>query len=257
MEQEFAGRVAWVTGAAGALGAAVARALLASGATAVLSGRTADALAAARDALAPDLKGRAHVAPMDLTRQSEVEAVARGIEEAHGRVDFLVNCTAVPTFGDFLDLSDAAWEGVLDAKLMGYIRTMRCVLPGMARRGFGGIVNLSGRGGRQPTPAHLPGACANAAVNVLTKGLADIYGRHGIRINAVAPGPIESPRFAEIAARNDEVSAGAGQKSASVPLGRLGRPEDVANAVLFLLSERSGFTTGVSLQVDGGGMATV
>jgi NAD(P)-dependent dehydrogenase (short-subunit alcohol dehydrogenase family) len=127
----------------------------------------------------------------------------------------------------------------------------------MIERRFGRIVNLSGRGGRQPTPAHLPGCSANAAVNLLTKGLANTYGKHNIRINAVAPGPIETPRFAQIAASNAALDKAGAAATTNLPLGRLGHPEDVAKAVLFLLSDDSDYTTGTVIQVDGGGTGTV
>jgi NAD(P)-dependent dehydrogenase (short-subunit alcohol dehydrogenase family) len=132
---------------------------------------------------------------------------------------------------------------------------MRAVIPSMLEHGGGDIVNVSGRGGRQPTAAHLPGGCANAAVTLLTKGLADIYGARGIRINTLSPGPIDTPRHHGIAASNEKVGA-AGAKRLP-PAGRLGRPEDIADAVLFLVSPQASFITGINLPVDGGGTATV
>ena len=103
---------------------------------------------------------------------------------------------------------------------------MRAVIPYMLKQGGGAIVNVSGRGGRQPTPAHLPGSCANIAVNTLTKGLADIYGPRNIRINAVAPGPIDTARHHAIAQSNTDLKKADAKRNP--PLGRLGRPEEVA-----------------------------
>jgi len=172
-----------------------------------------------------------------------------------------VNCTALPIFGAFLELDDADWEQVLQVKYLGYVRTLRAALPAMVQQNFGRIVNVSGRGGRQPTPAHLPGSSVNAAVNLLTKGLADIYGKHNIRINAVAPGPIDTPRYTAIANENAALArqgqSGPRSAAATTPVPRLGTPRDVADAVAFLVSERSGYTTGSILAVDGGGTATV
>ena len=165
----------------------------------------------------------------------------------------------MPIFGAFETLDDAQWLAVLDAKLLGYMRTMRAVLPGMAAQHYGRIVNISGRGGRQPSAMHLPGGCANAAVNLLSKGLADLYAGDNIRINVVAPGPIRSDRLERLIAasgRGNEAE-GPGRLRVDTPIPRQGNPEDVADAVAFLVSDRAAYTTGAVLPVDGGGLATV
>jgi 3-oxoacyl-[acyl-carrier protein] reductase len=261
MNDEFSGRVAWVTGAGGALGAAIARTLAVQGATTCLSGRNRETLDAVAAEIHRDAGDRAQVLPMDMASRDAVDRTAAAILERHGQIDFLVNCTALPIFGSFLELTDDDWERVLQAKLFGYVRTIRAALPSMVARRYGRIVNVSGRGGRQPTPAHLPGCAANAAVNNLTKGIADIHGKDNIRVNAVAPGPIETPRLTTIASSN-EALAKQGQVAGRpfnmpTPLGRLGAPQEIADAVAFLVSERSAFVTGTILAVDGGGTAAL
>ncbi|GAA4322427.1 SDR family oxidoreductase [Pigmentiphaga soli] len=244
--------VAWVVGGSGSLGRAVADALAAAGARVVVSSRHAGNRWAAREGQG----AWPHSAlELDLSAGARVNRAAREIEERCGRIDLLVNCSAAPIFGDFLALTDEQWDAVLQAKLLGYMRTMRAVLPGMAERRAGAIVNISGRGGRQPTPAHLPGSCANAAVNVLTKGLADAYAPYGIRINAIAPGPIDTPRHHEIADSNAQLKSAASRRLP--PVGRLGAPQDIADAVLFLAGPSAAFISGITLPVDGGGTATV
>lgn len=253
--RELDNKIAWVIGARGSLGSAIARTLALAGAQVVMSSRSArDLKSTAKDieSVAPK---RTRVASLDLQSRASVDRVAKGIVRDHGRIDVLVNCTAAPIFGDFLTLSDEQWDTVLQSKLYGYMRSMRAVIPYMLEQGGGAIVNVSGRGGRQPTPAHLPGSCANIAVNTLTKGLADIYGSRNIRINAVAPGPIDTARHHAIAASNEKLKKADAKKNP--PLGRLGRAEEVAEAVLFLASSRASYTTGVTLQVDGGGTATI
>ncbi len=230
-------RVVWVIGASGAIGNAIARLSAAAGAIVVASGRSADKLAALASHIQAD-GGRVHPRVVDVCRRADVDTTAEEIVARHGRIDGLVNSTSLSIFGDFLELSDEQWHQVLDTKLLGYVRSMRAVLPHMIRQSNGAIVNISGRGGRQPTPAHLPGGSANAGVNLISKGIADTYQKHGIRVNTVAPGPIQSDRFEKIRASNERVTGGA--------LPRVSR-----------LSDRARHITGAVVPVDGGGTATV
>jgi NAD(P)-dependent dehydrogenase (short-subunit alcohol dehydrogenase family) len=122
----------------------------------------------------------------------------------------------------------------------------------MLARKAGTIINVSGRGGHQPmSPSHLPGSCANAMVNLLTRGLANLYGQEGIRVTAVAPGPIRSARMDQIAAANAQVGGQAAAPS------RVGTPEDVAAVVRFLASDDARHLNGTVLQVDGGATTTL
>lgn len=248
--------VAWVVGATGTIGRAIAEALVRSEVRVIASARNAEKLSVLQRNLESASLALTATAPVDLTSRAAVDAAADFIVSREGRIDILVNCAAAGVFGDFLELDDDDWNSVLQTKLMGYLRTMRAVIPHMVRQKAGAIVNISGRGGRQPTPAHLPGCCANISVNLLTKGLADIYGKDGVRINAVAPGPIASPRHSAIDEQNLSVSSGK-TKGRLPPLQRLGAPEEIADAVLFLVSNRASFVTGTTIAVDGGSTATI
>jgi NAD(P)-dependent dehydrogenase (short-subunit alcohol dehydrogenase family) len=259
MDLDLGGRVAWVTGAAGTIGRAIALALARHGVHTVLTSRTEAKLAA----LAEQIRGEGLPVPLalptDLTRRAAVEAAVDRIIRERGRVDILVNSTTVPVFGDFLTLADDEWERVVQTKYLGYIRTIRAVLPHMIRQKDGRIVNVSGGGGKTPSPEHLPGGGMNAAVNHLTKGLATIYAPHNVRVNVVAPGPIASDRLDTIVqVREANVDATrAGRSLTATPLGRIGQPEEVADAVLYLVSDRASFVTGILLSVDGGRMPTI
>ena len=261
MDYGLGGKVAWVTGAGGALGAAIACALAAEGCVLALTGRRREGLEKTAAAIAKAGGTAAQIIVADLSKRDQVDAAAADVLKRNGRIDILVNSVALSTFGDFLELTDEDWETVIQAKFMGYMRTQRAVLPTMVAQSFGRIVNIGGRGGRQPSPAHLPGSSVNAAVHVLTKGLSDIYAKHNIRINSVAPGPIDSVRLQKIAASNEAVTTQGGgvaaPKPTAVPMGRLGTPEELADAVVFLVSERSGYITGTLQAVDGGGTVSI
>ncbi|HLE42773.1 MAG TPA: SDR family oxidoreductase [Methylomirabilota bacterium] len=252
MDLKLDGKVAWITGAGGAIGRAIAVALAAQGVQTVLTSRGEAALRATAEAVAK-AGGRSPVLrTADVTRADQVDGTADAIVRDLGRIDILVNSTTAPVFGDFLALTDEAWEAAIQTKWLGYVRTLRAVLPHMLRQRDGRIVNVSGGGGRTPTPTHLPGGGVNAAVNHLTKGLAGIYARHNIRINAVAPGPIESERLARIARVQAESAEPRTVPITATPMGRAGEPREVADAVVYLVSDRSTFVTGIVLPVDGG-----
>ena len=234
------GQCAWVLGASGAIGSAVAELLALQGVTVWLSGRDREKLDALQDRIA-QAGGQARVRILDATCADEVIHAAREIVRQSGKINILINSTASSTFGEFLDLMDDDWERTFQNKLMVYVRSMRAVLPTMIKAGGGVIINISGKAGKLPSPAHLPGGCMNAAVNLLTKGISDRYKDQGIRANTIAPGPIASDRFDALA-----------EKLVSSPsanplfMSTKGTPEDVAQHL-----------NGIVLPLDGGATPTV
>ncbi|MGE0153698.1 MAG: SDR family NAD(P)-dependent oxidoreductase [Reyranellaceae bacterium] len=252
MQDELKGRVAWVVGAGGTLGRQISADLAAAGARVYASSRDEGKL----QAMARETAGLTPL-PMDITERRSVDAAAARIVAESGRIDILVNSTSLSLFGDFLTLDDEIWVKVLQTKQIGYMRTVRAALPHMLQRKRGVVVNVTGKGGRAPRDVHLPGCSANAALNLLTRGLAMTYGKDGVRFVAVSPGVIDSPRLAAIrrstSERNSFDQAGADKAIAgSNYLGRLGTAQEVSNAVLFAASDRAGFTTGTVIEVDGG-----
>ena len=238
---QFNDRVFWVTGAFGALGAAVVRRLASGGAHVVACSRNIDA---------PLFVDLPRVVPLsvDVSDDRRVRDAFARIDERFGRLDGLVLSTNVGAFGDFLDLNDDDWQRVIDAKLLGSVRPIRAALPRFIAQGKGAIVAISGRGGIAPPPNHFPGSSVNAALDLLVQGLGRKYGPHGVRVNAVAPGPIESPRFASMATGQADA-----EFARLTALDGPGTPDDVAAAVTYLLSDDARFVTGPRLYVDGGG----
>jgi len=240
-----------VLGASGAIGAAVAALLAEHGATVWLSGRDKTKLDALQDKIA-QAGGQARVRVVDASNTDEVTHAAREIFRQSGKLNILVNSTASSTFGEFLDLTDADWEQTFQNKLMVYVRSMRAVLPRMIQAGGGVIINISGKAGKLPSPAHLPGGSMNAAVNLLTKGIADRYKDQGIRANTIAPGPIASARFDALAAK-----LATSPSANPIFMSRQGTPEDVAQAVVWLASPLASHLNGIVLPLDGGATPTV
>jgi 3-oxoacyl-[acyl-carrier protein] reductase len=260
MSQEFDGKVAWVVGASGGLGSAIAQRFLQAGAKVALSGRDVRKLkSAAGDYASTD---KALLLPIDITKSSEVDAALTEIVARFGTIHVLVNTTSVSTFGDFLNLDDAAWCQVYEAKLFAYARTMRAVLPHMLGHQRGVIVNVSGNGGKFPNfPSHIAGSSGNAAVNLMTKAVGDLYASKGIRANCIAPGAIRSPRLQSITKADDALESRAGGKSSLETQNAKARPPgdpiDIANAALFLASDNAKHINGIVLTVDGGATPTI
>lgn len=231
-------KVYWVTGASGALGGGIAHALAGTGAVVVASSRKAVSDLALRDGL--------YWLGVDVTDDADVRRAAQVILERFGRIDGLVTSTNLPVFGEFDELTDEDWLTVINVKLLGSLRPLRAIAPAMEARGEGAVVLISGTGrGTPPSLKHLPGASMNAALNFLVPGLASRFGPKGIRVNAVAPGPIQSPRHD----RMKQIGSGGG----GIKLPIAGTPEDVAQAALYLLSPQARFITGITVPVDGGG----
>ena len=247
MDMELTDKVAWVTGATGAIGREIALGFAREGAKVAVSARSEDALAA----LVGEIDaggGTAMAAVLDVTNPDAVKAAAAAVISEMGRIDVLATTVAVPAFGPFLEINGDVFRQALEVKYLGYINCFQAVLPHMAERASGAIVAITGTGGKQPINIHLPGGSVNAALNLLLKGLANEYGPKNIRVNAASPGPIMSERQQQM------IDAGMGNPAKGVPLGRLGEAAEVADAVLFLASERAAYITGQVLSLDGGGI---
>ncbi len=236
------GKTALVTGASGGLGDAIARILHAQGARVALSGTRTDAL----DALAAELGEGAHACPADLRDPAAADALVAAAEAACGPVDILVNNAGLTRDMLALRMKDADWQLVLDVDLSAPFRLARAALRGMVRRRGGRIIGIGSIVGHTGNPGQANYAAAKAGLAGMTKALAQEVGSRGVTVNLVAPGFIETPMTDALSAEQRAKLTGA------IPLGRMGRPADVAAAVLYLASEEAAWVTGATLHVNGG-----
>lgn len=257
MDSGLSGKVALVTGASQGIGKAVALGLARERVQVTICSRRHSVLAETARQIESATGSRVVPIVADLTSPEDIKGLVFQIIKRFGTIHILVNCAASPIFGSFLDLPDEAWKSVVETKYMGYVRCLREVIPYMVTQRYGRIVNISGTGGIEPNPLHLLGGSVNAAIELVTKGLAREMGKHNIRINAIAPGAVATERFTRLMEtialeKHADLETTLRERVVEVPLGRLAEPNDIADAVVFLVSDRSSFITGVCLRVDGG-----
>jgi len=257
MDLGLRGKTALVTGGSKGIGRAVARTLAAEGARVLICSRDADALKDAAADIERATGGHVETLAGDLSRHDEVKRVAAGAVARLGRLDILVNNAGAIKGGDFLTTPDEEWLGGWSLKLLGYIRMAREVLPHMQRQGSGRIVNVVGAAARNPAVTYMMGGTANAALINFTKALSDLAARSGVLVTGVSPGPVKTERWDSLMAQqakaaNQDVADYVKERGQELPLGRIALPEEVADVVCFLASERASYLTGITITIDGG-----
>ncbi|MGE3334477.1 MAG: 3-oxoacyl-[acyl-carrier-protein] reductase [Rhodospirillaceae bacterium] len=240
---DLTGKTALVTGASGAIGGAIARALHAQGASVALHGSRKEAL----DALAAELGSRTYVLVANLAGGAEViEKMIPEAEAALGQVDILVNNAGVTKDGLILRMKDEDFWSVMDINLGVAFRLSRAAVKGMMKRRFGRIINISSVVGATGNPGQTNYVASKAGLIGLTKSLAQEVGSRGITVNAVAPGVVASAMVDKL---NDEQK---NRMLQNVPVGRIGEGADIAAAVVYLASTEASYVTGQTLHVNGG-----
>ncbi len=252
MKLDLDGKVVLVTGGSKGIGLSCARAFLAEGAKVAIASRSRENLERASASSGATLWVAA-----DLTRTEAARDMVREVVDKLGAIDILVNSAGAAKRYLPDDLDAGAWHAAMDAKYFTYIHAMDAVLPDMASRSQGCVVNIIGMGGKVANPIHLPGGAANSALMLATVGLSQVYAPKGIRINAVNPGATLTDRVKEAlrleaSARKmteDEVLA---HGQARVPLRRYASADEIASVVVFLASDRASYVTGAIVPMDGG-----
>lgn len=240
-------RIALVTGAGAGIGRGIAMLFAAEGAHVYVS--DIDAPAGDQTAAAIHAAGGAATAvPCDVAKGQDVSALLRTIETAHGRVDAVVNNAGLNVRGDFRHMSDADWTRIREVNLDGVVRIARDAFPLMRASGDASLVNLASIMGHRGLRQLAGYSATKGAVSALTRALAVEYAPFGIRVNALAPGFIETA-LTERVLRNPMINKALLEQT---PLRRFGNAQDVAAAALFFASPESGFITGAELAVDGG-----
>jgi 3-oxoacyl-[acyl-carrier protein] reductase len=239
---DLSGKTALITGASGGIGAAIAKALHAAGATIAISGTRVEKL----EELKAQIGANVHVLPCNLSNAEDVEKLIPAAEAALGGLDILVNNAGITKDGLAMRMKDEDWQSVIDVNLTSNFRLCRAAMRGMMKKRSGRIINITSIVGVTGNPGQANYVASKAGVIGLTKSLAQELATRGVTVNCIAPGFIATPMTDVL---NDT------QKTAiltRIPAGRMGGPEDIAAAVLYLASNEAGYVTGQTLHVNGG-----
>jgi NAD(P)-dependent dehydrogenase (short-subunit alcohol dehydrogenase family) len=258
MNLDLAQRHVLITGGSKGIGLACAEEFLKEGATVTLISRqSANLQAAVHKLLALGYPERSiYTQVADLSKPDEALKALDDAESAAGPVDILVNSAGAAKRTPAAELNPQAWADAMHSKFFTYIHVMDPVIKRMASRGKGAIVNIIGNGGKVASPQHLAGGSANAALMLASAGLANAYAHLGVRVNGINPGSTLTDRVQQnidVEARQKQISQEQAQAllTSKLPLGRMADPQEVAQAVLFLASDRASYITGAILQMDG------
>jgi meso-butanediol dehydrogenase/(S,S)-butanediol dehydrogenase/diacetyl reductase len=244
-------KIAIVTGGGSGIGHQTSRLFAAEGATVIVADRN-EANAEKVAAEITSEGGRAIPRTVDVTKAAEIEALINGTAARHGRLDILVNNAGYGIAGTVVNTTEEDWDALMAVNVKGVFLGCKYAIPIMEKQGGGAIVNTASTVSRVGIPNRAAYVASKGAVGTLTKAMALDHVGSNIRINAVAPGTIESPYFDEIFRKSNDAKALRAQLEARQPMNRLGKPVEIAHAILFLASDEASFCTGTILFVDGG-----
>ena len=252
MKLGLAGKTVLITGGSEGIGLATALCFVAEGASVILVSRSEEKLNAAAQTIGKTGSQDVQVYPADLSDSTQLESVADTFPD----IDILVNNAGAVPAGDILKTDEQTWRTAWDLKIFGYINLSRLYFSLMKKRGSGVIVNVIGAAGDRPSFNFLAGASGNAALMAMTRGLGSRSIDDGVRVVAVNPGGVETQRMVTLSRARAERELGDPERwrelSHDLPLGRAAKPEEVANLVVFLASERASYINATVITIDGG-----
>jgi NAD(P)-dependent dehydrogenase (short-subunit alcohol dehydrogenase family) len=251
MSERLKGKTGIVTGAGSGIGRACAIALANEGARVVLCGRRKDRI----EEVAREIGDRAFAVAADVSRTSELNHLVDQTVSRFGGLNFLVNNAGILTVGNAEQITEEQWDHLFNVNVRSVWLLSRGALPHMRKAGGGSIINIASTLGLVGARNRAAYCSSKGAVILLTKSMAIDYGRENIRVNAICPSFVETELTAALMAQVPDPASVRRERTASHPIGRLGRPEDVAGLAVYLASDESSWTTGAALPVDGGYLA--
>ena len=258
MDLGIKGRAAIVTGATRGIGRETARQFLEEGVRVMICGRNAVTLEQARAELASLTGGEVYAVVADMTQEVDIAKLVKAAQQKFGTVDILINNAGQMYSGRFEVMTDAGLKEQFETKIFGFLRAIRLVYPIMKAQKWGRIINIIGGAGKEPDPYMFGSGITNSGLLNITKSLSTEFGEDNVLVNAVCPGWVATNLWQrnaqglqqELGVKSeDEARRLAARKNS---LNRFGKPEELANAIVFLCSERSSYITGVALNLDGG-----
>jgi NAD(P)-dependent dehydrogenase (short-subunit alcohol dehydrogenase family) len=256
MDLHLDGKVAFVTGASKGIGREVARTLAGEGCDVVITARGREELEQTAATLSEETGRRVVAQAGDMSDSADVDRCVQAAADELGRIDILVTCAGSSPGGLLEELTDEQWHQSLNLKFLGYVRTVRAVVPRMVEQGKGAIVLVVGNDGLKPSFWEMTAGAANAADLNFASSIADQYGPKGIRVNTVNPGPVDTDRWDTLEkafARDMGVDQAEARRraEASIPFGRITQPQEVAALVAFLASDVAASVHGAHVPIDG------
>lgn len=258
MDLGIKGRSAIVTGGSRGIGRETARQFLEEGVRVTICGRNKDTLEKTRDELTKATGGEIQAVVADTMKEADLARLVDAAKQKFGTVDILVNNAGQMYSGRFAVMTDAGLKEQFETKVFGFLRAIRLVYPMMKARRWGRIINMIGGAGKEPDPYMFGSGITNSGLLNITKSLSTEFGEEGILVNAVCPGWVDTNLWQrnaqgltqELGAKSEEEARRLAARRNAV--NRFGKPEELANAIVFLCSERASYITGVSLNLDGG-----